>query len=333
MKVLYKQMMACLATLTLLSGCALIDEDTSDCVGHYRIDYRLSLELETRPEDAVRETLKKASDAAAATALLDYLEDIFSDVVHDLDLSFYDVQADSVRLHREQHQVEADRAAYSINLPAQRYMHLASANLRDNGVASLQSDDQCRRSRLLQELADTVASHRTGLFTARLPMELHEDEDQDFSAVLYMANSAIALVADTLDSKIRNMKVVATGFADGFNICDSTYRFGKFPIVRMDRLELSSPGEICEAAITFPSRVDPITKAETYYWEYRAYVTVQSGSVTETRLTVKETLPPGGIHILKVKVLPDGSLAPADSRVGVSVTLDWNTGITGEIEL
>ena len=333
MKVLYKQMMAGFAALALMTGCTLIDEDTSDCESHYRIDYRLSLELATRPETAVRETLKEASDAAAADALLDYLGNIFSDTVHDLDLSFYDVQADSARLHREQHQVEAARAAYTIDLPAQRYMHLASANLRDNGVAALEADDRCRRSRLQQERPDTVDSHRTGLFTARLPMELHTDEDQEFSAVLYMANSAIALVADTLGSKIRNLDVVAKGFADGFSLCDSTYRYGAFPVVRLDRLALSAPGEICTAAITFPSRVSPLTRAETYFWEFRTYATLPSGKKTETCLYIDEPLPAAGIKIVKVKVLDDGSVTPADMKVGVNVTLDWNEGFNGNIDL
>lgn len=334
MYVPYKQMIACLAAVVAFSGCTLIDEDTSDCVNHYRIEYRLQLGLETRPSEEVGKVLKGSSDATAAAALLDYMGNIFSDVAHDLDLSFYDVVADSVRLHQEQHLVEADRATYAINIPAHRYMHLATANIRDNATAVLREDDRCCRSRFVQERTDTVGSQRTGLFTARLPMELLADQDQEFSTVLYMANSGIALVADTLDSHIRNLDVFARGFADGFNLCDSTFRYSSNPVVRTDRLDLSSPGEMCFAAVTFPSRDVPVTRADVAgYWEFRVYATLPSGKKTETILSIADPLPAGGIKIVKVKVLDDGSVTPADTRVGVSVTLDWSTGYSGEIPL
>ena len=333
MKVLYKQVIACFAMLTALVGCTLIDEDTSDCVSHYRINYQLQPGLETRPSDEVNRVLKDASDAAAASVLLDYMGNIFSDVAHDLDLSFYDVQADSARLHQEQHQVEAARAAYSIDIPAQRYMHLATANLRDNGIAVFSGDDFCRRARFMLERTDTVSSQRTGLFTARLPMELVDNQDQEFSTILYMVNSGIALVADTLGSHIRDLDVFAEGFADGFSLCDSTFRYESFPVVRTDRLTLSSPGEMCFAAVTFPSRETPVVRADRVYWEYRTYATLSDGSMTQTVLSISEPLPAGGIKIIKVKVLPDGSVAPADATVGVSVTLDWTPGYTGEVIL
>jgi hypothetical protein len=334
MYVPFKQMSACIAVLAALTGCTLIDEDTSDCVSHYRVEYRLQLGLETRPSDEVNKVLKGSSDVAAATALLDYMGNIFSDVAHDLDLSFYDVVADSVRLHQEQHLVEADRATYAINIAAHRYMHLATANLRDNAVAVLRMDDRCRRSRFVLERTDTVASQRTGLFTTRLPMELLADQDQEFSTVLYMANSGIALVADTLDSHIRDLDVFASGFADGFNICDSTFRYGSNPVVRTDRLDLSSPGEMCFAAITFPSPDVPLTRAgEAACWEFRTVATLPDGSRTQTILAMPDPLPAGGIKVLKVKVLDDGSVTPADTKVGVSVTLDWSTGYSGEIPL
>ena len=328
-----KRMIVWLAALTTFAGCTLIDEDTSDCVNRYRIDYRLQLGLETRPSEEVNRVLRDAADAAAAAALLDYMGNIFSDVAHDLDLSFYDVQADSARLHREQHLVEAAQASFTIDIPAQRYMHLALANLRDNGIAALSGDDRCRRSRFMQDGAKKIGSQRTGLFTARLPMDLEPSEDQHFSATLYMANSAVALVADTLGSHIRNLDVSATGFADGFDICDSTYRYGAFPVVELDRLDLSSPGEICTAAVTFPSRATPVSRAEQAYWEFRTVATLPDGSRTQTVLSMADPLPAGGIKVLKVKVLDDGSVAPSDTRVGVSVTLDWSEGYHGEIEL
>lgn len=332
MSVPYKQLIVFLAMAATLAGCSLVDEDTSDCVSHYRINYQLQPGLETRPSDEVNRVLKDASDAAAAAALLDYMGNIFSDVAHDLDLSFYDVQADSARLHQEQHQVEAARAAFAIDIPAQRYMHLATANLRDNGSA-LTGDDFCRRARFFQERTDTVGSQRTSLFTARLPMELVDNQDQEFSTILYMVNSGIALVADTLGSHIRDLDVFAEGFADGFNLCDSTFRYGAFPVVRTDRLDLSSPGEMCFAAVTFPSREVPVSRAEQVYWEFRAIASLPDGTKTRTILSIPEQLPAGGVKIVKVKVLDNGSVTPADMRVGASVTLDWNRGLEINTEL
>ena len=51
---------------------------------------------------------------------------------------------------------------------------------------------------MLQQVAgDTIDSHDTGLFTARLPMRVLNGVNQNFDVRLYMANCAVCLIIDT----------------------------------------------------------------------------------------------------------------------------------------
>ncbi len=52
--------------------------------------------------------------------------------------------------------------------------------------------------------------------------------------------------------------------------------------------------------------------------------------MTETVLDIKEPLKAGDLKIIKGDLDDDAAVRPYNSRVGVSVTLDWNSG--GEYE-
>lgn len=330
----------------VLSGCAFVDEDLRDCETDYTMDYQLRLVTNMTTE--LKTQLSMEADVTVATALEAYLKDVFTDKAHDIDLSFYDVTGDSLRLHHEKHIMDASQSSYTLFIPVHKYMHVCVANLDQNGSLSLISDDRCHAASLHQQVADTVPPHSKGLFTARLPMDVQEGVDQHFDVRLYMANCASALVLDTLGCNLKDIQVYASGFATDFDVADSLYRFQYTPIVRTQKLNLDekSPAQICFATVTFPSRTKTETKvviesedddvnveAGDAPWQFRIYSTLQDNSVTETQLSIFKPILASHLRVLKAKVYRDGSLIPGDPTVGVSVTLDWTPGLDHQVVL
>lgn len=313
------------------AACSLVDEDQRDCETDYHIDYELKLVTELTTE--IRTELSLDTDISVAESLESYFKDIFTDHANDVDLSFYDVQGDSIRLHHESHFMNASQSSYTLFIPVRQYMHLAVANLRDNTFLSLKEDEHCATSRISQQVKDTVPSQRAGLFTARLPMDVMENTDQHFDVRLYMANSAATLVVDTLDSHIKDMKVFMTGLATEFDIRDSVYRFDYTPVVVANPVAMSKPGYQCFASVSFPSRSEGEAKASSSLWQISVYTTISDGSVTKTVLGINEALPAGHVRVIEAKAQENGQVAPGDPTVGVSVTMDWEPGLEQEIPL
>ena len=348
-----------LLLVLLPMSCATIDDDRSDCVDpgpgplppepepeyNYEVDYEL--QLVTNMTTELQTSLTTQTDITVAEALRTYFSTIFTDFAHDVDLSFYDTADDSIRLQHDRHVMDANQASYTLNLPKRHYMHLAAANIVDNPIVSLANDDYCHQSQLLQIDADTIDSHTTGLFTARLPMVVLEGVDQTFDVHLYMANCATTLVVDTIGSDIKDMKVYATGFASGFNIADSTYLFKEKPsVIRASQVASSTEGRQSFTTVNFPSPEVPVTRsvidtdepfvspeAEDALWELHVYVTTSKGSITENILYVKTPLRAGQLKVIKAKAHTNGSFESEDRTVAVAVKLDWNEGGGHDIEL
>ena len=322
-----------LSACWLTAGCSVIDDDLSDCnqEEEFKIDYQLRLitnittELETQ--------LTTITEVGVADALRVHLKDIFSDKAHDIDLSFYDTEGDMIRLQHKRDIIDANQTSYTLSLPMQQYMHLAVANIAENKVVDLANDENCPTSMLQQTEGSPIASHTTGLFTARLPMEVLENVSQTFNVKLYMANSAVALVLDLNGHTYSDMKVYATGFAKEFLIEDSTYVFPeKEVLVKADKVETGND-LLCFCSVNFPSHNPGEVDADQPLWQLRVYVTLPDGSITETIIDVKEQLKAGELKIIKGVLDDDGAVRPTDSTVGVSVTLDWNHGGTYDPEL
>lgn len=333
-------------TAAAFIGCSLVDEDLRDC--EYDLNYELTLvtNVSTEISTELETTLSTDLELSAATALRNYLKNIFTDYAHDVDLSFYDVVEDSLRLHHEEHIMDANQSSYTLNIPIRRYMHTALANIVGNPDIEVREGDWCHREKLHQMEGDTLSAHTTGLFTARLPMDIQEGVDQHFNVRLYMVNAATAIVIDTVGSHIKDINMLATGFATDFSVCDSLFYFNREPVFQMDRLPLDEPGGYCYAAVHFPSRnptevksiidsQDPFVSVDAEYsiWQMKAYVTLPNNSVTETILGVTKPLHAGELKIIKVKALENGAVAPEDPTVGASVTLDWSAGTQHSVEL
>ena len=338
-----------LSAFWLTVGCSTIDDDLSDCDNGYQLDYELRLvtnmttELETQ--------LSMQTDIAISAALKTYLSSIFTDFAHDVDLSFYDTQKDSVRLHHDEHIMNANQQSYTLYIPRQKYMHLAVANIVDDPLVDLQYDERCRTSQIVQTSprngtaqSDTIDSHTTGLFTARQLMEMIEGVNQTFNVKLFMANCAAVLVLDPRGHAYDNIKVYSTGFATGFNVCDSTYNYTATPpVVRTTHLQSDDCDEQAYCSVTFPSPESSQTRTvietvepfiadpdENGLWEFRVYVPQDDGTITETILHIKETLRAGQLRIIKCWLGDHGEVKTLNPEVGTSVTLDWKDGLVIE---
>ena len=333
-------------------SCSMIDEDQSDCEKS-KIDYELNLitnistEIQTQLETET--TLSTEANLELAKALRNHLSGIFTDFAHDVDLSFYDTVGDSLRLQHDEHIMDANQASYSLNLPMRHYMHLATANILDNQLVTLENDERCHRSTLQQVHRDTIDSHETGIFTARKYMEVLEGVSQNFNVRLYMANCAAMLIIDPQGHDTNGIRVYSTGFATGFNICDSVYNYpANSPIVRTTQLKVNGEkGQVGFCSVTFPSRDTRHTRSiieteepfiaqpgEEALWEFKVYMPQPNAAgtsadipVTETILRVKEPLRAGQLKIIKVWLNDDGSISTDSPEIGTSVTLDWKPGL------
>ena len=334
----------------ILSGCSLIDEDQSDCGKELGVEYEL--QLITNVSTELEAKLGMSTEVSLSAAMRTHLGSVFTDHADDVDLSFYDVVGDSLRLHHEQHQMDASRTSYTLMIPVHEYMHLAIANVMENGPVRLMEDETCHSATLLQEEADTVDSHRTGLFTARLPMDIIEGVDQQFDVHLFMANCATGLVLDTTAIRVKEIRVLATGFADSFSIADSVYHYRPGVMVRAEKVEPEEESlerEVCFTTVSFPTRdvmekpkndeeeqetkvvietddfVEPEIDTEPV-WELHVMVTLPDNTVTRSVLKVYKSVKAGQLMILKGRLRPDGGTQINDPNVGVSVSLDWKEG-------
>ena len=85
---------------------------------------------------------------------------------------------------------------------------------------------------------------------------------------------------------------------------------------------------ICFSTVNFPSRDQ--AESDEPLWEYRVYVTLANGTVTETILKISEPLCAGEFKLVVGQLDRDGSVRTDNTEIATSVTLDWKSGL--EIE-
>lgn len=325
------------ALLSLSVSCSVIDEDQSDCGTELKLDYDLCLESTLNIE--LQNELDRQTDPKLLKAIRDYMSPIFSDYAQDLDLSFYDVQGDSARLHHEQHIVNANEVSYTLYMPRRNYMHTAAANVNGNGIATLEGSDRCHTAQFLQPQSDTVCTQKTGLFSARQPVKLEDGKESTIYVRLYMANCAAGLILDTSEVRLKDLKVLATGFASGFSIADSSfvYAAGKTPVVVADKIDTGNSGLQCFCTVNFPSPRktgklsrhascgddSSLSGDDEALWRFIVRATLEDGTVTESVLGVSKPLDAGRLKIIHAKMGGNGGLEPEEQEVAVSITLDW----------
>ena len=322
-----KQAILILAGVAVATGCHLIDEDMSDCGASVELNYTLHQSGDVHTQ--LQTELEKQVPAAAIAALQEYMDAVFAPVAQEADLGFYKGDAPDHRVHKDN--INATTFSYTTEFEDGAYLNLALANIAGNGIAQLSTGEQPQASILTLPEGETVDVQKTGLFSARKQFTIENSEAQTIPVDLYMVNCAVLLVADTTGSGVTDLKMFTRDMASSFNICDSTYHFGSEAKVRAESIPLTT-GWMALATVNFPSR-DEAAISGNAVWEVSCYAKCADGTLTETVLGFKDPLKAGTLKIILAKVLPDGTVVPDDSAVGVSVTLDWYTGYSGEIDL
>lgn len=344
-----------LLALSLLSAATLtscIDEDLSDCGKDYKVDY--TVQLRTNISTEIETELTTDIERQFGVDLSSTLADVFTDHARDLDLSFY---TDDARLaQHDTHQMDASQASYTIFLPVRRYQNLAIANTAVEPNVTIDGLQTLHSMRLVQtENVDTVPSQQVGLFSARLPMEI-ENRDQEFHVNLYMQNCTACLVLDPGSVAISDVRGCVTGLASSFAVNDSVYSFDHSVPIRANKLRASNGRLIGLYATGFPSRDTrsgglpsaeapqqsaiaaqrpPLRadEADNSLWQIKVYVRLATGQTTENTLYIREPLRAGRLRIIKAAIRDDGSIVTTTQNVGVSVKLDWKPGGEHDVEV
>ena len=323
---------------TLISaGCRLIDDDLSVCGTEtdYLVSYQVR--LTTQINMTIDEKLSSEVEKPIAVALKKWSEPIFSGQAHDLDMRFYSLDGTDELKHHQYEIIDATQKSYTLTIPRQDYLHLAVVNMKDNKSVSLMGGQYASSMSVNQLDLDTLPSHSTAVYTARLPMHMTENENLSFDVHLYMVSCALALVVQ--DSTFLSTPVIEqvtiSGTASGFNVKDSVYTFAWPSVIRSEKVT-----EQCYAAVVLPSRDSlpssvPAKKSpadtDTGLWQLTAHTRRTDGTITETKLSFNTPLKAGTMEIIKVYLKDDGSLGTTDAEVGVTVTLDWKSGTTQEL--
>ncbi|MBR5735248.1 MAG: hypothetical protein IKX60_00425 [Bacteroidales bacterium] len=326
-----------LAGLAFFAGsCSLIDENLVDCPEDIIVDYHVR--LITNKEQEMDLKLGTDKDLPLRQALEDYLRDIFVETARDANLSFYTRPADERALNATD-VWNSNGRTYELQLQSGDYVNLVAANLEGNGVVSYVGDETSAGASFNQNAKDIVASHKTGLYTARSAMRiLDRTEYQHFDVDLYMANDAGGIVLNVDSCYFSNIRCEIEGLADGFNILDSTYTYNAHTLVKTDLVDAQpyvdklsktggpartglytqhmwerwerTPVIMCGVGFSSRNMTEKFIDGMTVYWILHLYVTLESGSVTHSTIYVAEPLPAGNLKIIVGWLLGNGSFSP-----------------------
>ena len=321
----------------LVSACSLIDDDLSVCGESMLLDYQLQLHTELSMQ--LQTELVTEQEAPVRQAIENWLAPIFTDHAKDIDLRFFSSENDEISKYI--HDVINDnRTSYTIYLPSMNYMHLAVANIEDDSQVLLSGGEHSQTMKLTLS-SDELQSLKTGVFSARLPMDVN-DKTTHFDVHLYMVSAAVVLVIDETNCPdIISMVGQMDGSAESFSVRDSVYNFSHPRTIKMEGIgvqssEASMPrkGMIaasspyrCMGAVAFPTENDST-------WSVTAVATLSDNRHTTTTLTLENSLKAGTLRIVRCAMKANGEVVPiTNTDVGASVELDWDEGGGFEIEL
>ncbi len=318
------------------SACCIIDDDLSDCGVDMLLNYQLQLHTEMSVQ--LQTELLSEAEQPVRKALEQWLSPIFTDKAKDIDLRFYSAQEDVIK-HEIKEEINDNRTSYTIYLPKESYMHLALANVADNRQVQLFGGEHSSTMELRLTESEDVGSAATGVFTARLPMDVN-DSSTHFDVHLYMITAAVALVVDPSECPdLVSLNGRVLGTANRFSVRDSVFSYTGSHAIQMDDIFKNGTGaraekaaaepiqRLCLAAVGLPTQDDKS-------WTVKATATLSDNRHTTTTLTVDESLKAGTLRIIKCKLNKKGELQPsANSEVGATVELDWKEGGDHEIDI
>ncbi len=116
-----------LMVMTSLPGCGLIDEKIDDCPEE--ITLTCSLNLKSNKEQEMDDKIGTEHDRPVRAALEKYLEHVFINSVHEVDMYFYDQRRRGKMTHEQHEIMDAGQREFEIRLSASDYRMAGSANV------------------------------------------------------------------------------------------------------------------------------------------------------------------------------------------------------------
>ena len=323
------------------AACSLIDDNLSVCSEALLLDYEL--ELHTELSMQLETELVMETEEPVRNALSNWLAPIFTDKAKDVDLRFFSVDTDELR-RLIQEDINDNRTSYTFQLPKENYMHLGVANISENEQVHLSDAQHAQTMQLVVSERGDLPSFTTGVFTARMHMEIG-DTSQQFDVRLYMATCAVAIVLDTtICDSLVSIGGWMSGAARSFSVRDSIYTydgrqklmFEEVPVNyapaavphRMKQASNERPF-VCVATSGFPT-------ADEESWSISMTTTLTNDRHTTTTLKIGEPVRAGTLRLIRAHVDGEGAIQPdedVDQEIGVSIELDWKQGSDHEIDL
>ena len=314
----------------LFAGCHLIDDDLSVCGEEVLVTYELQLHTELSMQ--LETELHAESDIPVRNALQKYLEPVFTDKAKDIDLRFYKNETDELR-HLIQEVINDNRTSYTIHLPHENYMHLGVANIEDNTQVQFLGAEHSATAELYMPSKEKLNPLNTGIFTARLPMNITETS-RHFDVHLYMVNAAVAVVFDVPgNSGVATLSGDILGCAESFSVKDSIFSYAGARTYLMEEIPIeggasarkrvqaaeSTPTTRCLATVCMPTK-------DEQSWNIEIISSMSNGTKTKTTLTIDDPLKAGTLRVIRCRLGENGEVKPLGQEVGAIVELNWHEG-------
>lgn len=315
----------------VIAACSIIDDDMSVCGEELMVNYQLQLHTELSLQ--LQAELMTEMEEPVRKALQEWLDPIFTDIAKDIDLRFYSRDFDDLR-HLIQEVINDNRTSYTIYLPQENYMHLGVANIAENYQVQFLGTDHSETMEFRMPDKDIINPLNTGLFTARLPMNVDE-QTRFFDVHLYMVNAAVAVVLDVMDCPdFVSAEGVTMDCAESFMVKDSVFSHAHPRTFLLENLKINYSEQMpmgkkgmkaaetpfrCLATVCMPTPDDKP-------WHVDFVTTMAGGETPRTTLEIDEPLKAGTLRIIRCRLGSNGEVVPLTQGVGASVELDWKEG-------
>ena len=318
-----------LLLLLTMQSCSYIDDDRSDCENTYSLTYQL--EVVSNINMQLSEQLKVDAGSMTLKTLDKYFQSVLQPTTTEARLGFYPIGGNPIFFNRD---IEGQRTAFSIAIPANNYRHIAVIGQSDPSIF-LTDSAKASTVRLTQFLRDTVDSHVQAVMAGTLDMNVLGNQNQSWQVDLYPADAGVAVVMKR-NAKVQRLRVFLADLATSFTPDDSTWHWDHTSLVRTVPVDVSGTDSIAYCGVAFPSHaattaakaiIPAATRADdNALWHVVILADMPDGTVTRTVLSLSDALRAGDIRVIRVRVNDNGGISTTDSNVGASVTLDWKKG-------
>lgn len=235
-----------LLLLLTMQSCSYIDDDRSDCENTYSLTYQL--EVVSNINMQLSEQLKVDAGSMTLKTLDKYFQSVLQPTTTEARLGFYPIGGNPIFFNRD---IEGQRTAFSIAIPANNYRHIAVIGQSDPPIF-LTDSAKASTVRLTQFLRDTVDSHVQAVMAGTLDMNVLGNQNQSWQVDLYPADAGVAVVMKR-NAKVQRLRVFLADLATSFTPDDSTWHWDHASLVRTVPADVSGTDSTAYCGVALPS--------------------------------------------------------------------------------